>query len=313
MSKDKSWLEQVKGLPPHASYTHQTGQSEKDINDYWTNEKMEASLPIPKPRLKWDPNNQISQLTPDGMPIGQPFTVHPNSPMNLQQTGSVVSNPGGWPFSAVGKMFMTINGQNFSGTVFSVSGAKNVFMTAGHCVYDQASQQWATNVLVCLSYSPTYPGAQFAATNLITTCGWINSAGYQYDIGGGIVNGDMFTGRGNFGILFNQGANTGPWSAVGYPANAPYPGNTMYQSVGSYIGGDPNQPGTIGMNNNDMGGGASGGPWIVNSNWGYVNGHQSYDYDNPDTDEYSPYYGVAAYNVWVCGVSGGQQCGGCQV
>jgi len=302
-----------KTSPPHTTVRKATSQTADEVLAYWTEERMRDAIPLPPPDVAWDPDRHPEQLTPDGRPVRQPVLIPPGLPTPPevpgvplpQQTGTPVPNPGGWPYSAIGKLFMTMNGQNYVGSGFSVSGSTSVFMTAGHCVYDQGSGQWATNVMIALSYTPTSPGAQFAAVTLVTLVGWINKQGRAYDIGAGVVNGNMFNGRGNMGLLFNQAANTGPWTAVGYPAAAPYPGNAMYQTVGSYIG--AGDPGTIGMNNNDMGGGSSGGPWIVNSNWGYVNGLQSYDYGNPDTDEYSPYFGVGAYNVWLCAVAG--QCG----
>lgn len=302
-----------KNTPPHTTIKKDSTNSTEEVMRYWTEDRIKKAIPLPKPKVNKDPKKKLSEITSEGIPLSPPIQIHPNLPMGPEppdvplpeQTGTVVSNPNAWPYAAIGKLFMTFNGQDYQGSGFSVTGSKSVLMTAGHCVYDQSINQWASNLMIALSYSPNSVGAQFAAVTLVTLVGWVNNQGQAYDIGAAIVDGDMFTGRGNLGLLFNQPQNTGPWTAVGYPANAPYPGNTMYQSVGSYIGAGAS--GTIGMNNNDMGGGASGGPWLVNSNWGYVNGLQSYDYNNPDTDEYSPYFGAGAYNVWLCAVSG--QCG----
>jgi V8-like Glu-specific endopeptidase len=294
----------AKDQAPQQPVTQDAEQSTEEVLEYWTEERMREAEPVPRPQPDLPPKPR-PEVTPGGEAVGAAFQVPPNTTLLPQQTANPVSNPGSWPYSAIGKLFMTMGNLDYVGSGFSVSGSKSVFMTAGHCVYDNGGSGWATNVMIALSYSPSSPGAQFSAIKLVTLQGWISGAGYAYDIGAGVVSGDMFSGRGNLGILFNQPANTGPWTAVGYPQAPPYPGNTMYQTAGSYIG--PGDPGTIGMNNNDMGGGSSGGPWLVNSNWGYVNGLQSYDYGSPATDEYSPYFGVGAYNVWVCAVAG--QCG----
>lgn len=304
MANNTSWLEKVKNLPPHTSIIYQPPQAEAEIKEYWTEERKNKAIPIPLPEIPWQPGTHKQDTYPGGSPVGSPIIINPNA-VDASLASAPVPNPGSWPYSAMGKMFMTMNGANYVGTGFSVSGSNKVFMTAGHCVYDQDSQQWGTNVMLDLSYTPTSPGAQFAAVRLVTLCGWIQKAGHQYDIGGGVVNGDMFTGRGNLGLLFNQATNTSPWSAVGYPAGAPFPGNTMYQAVGTYIG--QGDAGTSGMNNNDMTGGSSGGPWLVNANWGYVNGLQSYRYTSLPTNAYTPYFGTGAYNVWQCAVTG--QCG----
>ncbi|RNC85867.1 MAG: hypothetical protein ED557_03595 [Balneola sp.] len=292
-------------LPHKAVGQSLESKSSEDTLAYWTEERIKNAIPLKPPKQTIPKDFKLEELTGDNQPLGEPKVVHPGIPQNLDQTGTVVPNPGSWPYACIGKLLFTQNGTDYVGTAFSVSGSKSVFMTAGHCVYDQASGKWSENTVLSLGWSSSSQGQKFTAVNLVTCYGWIRNEGYQYDIGAGIVSGDMFTNRGNLGILFNQQANTGPWTAVGYPAdpNPPYGGNTMYQSVGSYI--SPIDPGTIGMNNNDMGGGSSGGPWIVNSDWGYVNGLQSYDYDNPDTDEYSPYFGEAAYNIWYCAVTGG--------
>jgi V8-like Glu-specific endopeptidase len=252
---------------PHLPTTHEVDQAPEEIEEYWTDERIREAEPVPRPEPT-EPQEIPSEPTPEGIARGAPFEIPPNTGLLPAQTGTPVPSPGSWPYSAIGKLWMTMNGSDYVGSGFSVSGSTSVFMTAGHCVYDNNSGQWATNVMIALSYSPTSPGAVFYAVNLVTLVGWANKQGEQYDIGAGIVSGNMYNGRGNLGIMFNQPANTGPWTAVGYPANAPYPGTTMYQTVGSYIG--AGDPGTIGMNNNDMGGGSSGGPWLVNSNWGYV-------------------------------------------
>lgn len=289
-------------IPSHAARMEPTAEEPEEVLEYWTEERMKEAVPLPRPKPLWDPSERREELTPDGRPIAEPMVFPPQVPTAPEITGTKVGNPNAWPYACVGKLFMTFGGKpSYYASGFSVSGSKSVFMTAGHCVYDQDIGKWASKIMIALSYSSTSGGAQFAAVKLVTLWGWIRKEGDQYDIGAGVVNGDMFTGRGNLGIKFNQPANTGPWTAIGYPANSPYPGNTMYQSVGSYIG--PDGTGTIGMNNNDMGGGSSGGSWLVNSDWGYVNGLQSFDYNNPDTDEYSPYFGTAAYNVWLCAVA----------
>ncbi|MDX2359397.1 MAG: hypothetical protein QNK23_01230 [Crocinitomicaceae bacterium] len=297
MAKEKNNQEKLS----NGSKSQPTKQNSKEVLNYWTEKRKGEAIAVVPPKPVFDPNFKHSEFTPEGSPIGTPLKFPPRVSTAPEISAAAVPDPNKWPYACIGKLYMTMNGVNYVGSAFSVSGSKSVFMTAGHCVYDQGSDSWATNVMIALSYSPTSAGAQFAAVNLVTLWGYIRKEGQQYDIGAGVVDGDMFTGRGNLGLQFSQPVNTSPWTAVGYPANDPFPGNTMYQAVGSYTG--AGQTGTIGMNNNDMGGGSSGGPWMVNSDWGYVNGLQSYHNDNPHVVEYSPYFGTGAYNVWACAVA----------
>jgi hypothetical protein len=100
------------------------------------------------------------------------------------------------------------------------------------------------------------------------------------------------------GIAWGQ-SNNRTWNAVGYPGkpNPPFPGNIMYELVGQYA--PSSTSGVIGLTNDTMEEGSSGGPWIAKGPWStnwpdtspyHANGLQSYHLPASDTIEYSPYF-----------------------
>ena len=105
------------------------------------------------------------------------------------------------------------------------------------------------------------------------------------------------TDGGRLGLLWNTPPEGRTWDAVGYPTepNPPFDpsGHTMYEARGPYVS-LPNSYIVIKMNNNNMRGGSSGGPWItVYNGLMYANGVQSRHGLLPDDDdfvEYSPYF-----------------------
>jgi len=277
-------------------------QNEADMSEFWTSERMANAIPLPVPRMPLGGGLESGPSLEEGERI----IVPPNS-VSVAEKGDTaatiaqpVPNPGSWPYACVGKMFMSFGGTGYVASGWCASGSAYVFGTAGHCVYDTSTDQWATNVMFCPSYTPNGPGDKYYATKLVTLVGWATNHNFAYDIGFVVVSKSMFENRGNLGLVFTKG--TGPFTAVGYPANAPFPGNQMYKATGNAV---PSTTG-IAMNNNDMGGGSSGGPWMINyqGQFGYVNGVQSYHNDNPHVIEHSPSYGgQGAYNAWRCAVA----------
>ncbi len=104
------------------------------------------------------------------------------------------------------------------------------------------------------------------------------------------------------GLLWNAATAGRSWNAVGYPAqpNPPFNGNAMDETIGSFV--SSSTAGTIGMNNDGMKQGSSGGPWITSFNGGrYVNGLQSFHISENDGMEYSPYFTADVKNLldWI--------------
>ena len=93
------------------------------------------------------------------------------------------------------------------------------------------------------------------------------------------------------------------FTAFGYPAAYPFNGERQawYEDYLRVIDYNFNPP-TNGIGCN-LTGGASGGPWLVNyvynsASGNYVNGVNSYKYNNDPNSIYSPYFGDGAINLY---------------
>jgi V8-like Glu-specific endopeptidase len=274
---------------------------EADIDAYWTPERMRDATPLPIERPEHSPG-----LPDRSDPPPPPIIIPPNLPdsLNLAATAAAdpVQNPKQWPYSAIGKLFMTFKNKDFVGSGFAVTGSKSVLMTAGHCVYSDSLGGWANRVIFCPSYVNGETPTRFFNVRVIASRGWINNHDYNYDFGAVVVSGDMYTNRGNLGLTFNQPYYSGRWTSVGYPDDPPYPGHTMYQTTGDYARWSS---WTVAMNNNNMTRGCSGGPWQLAGQPGMINGLNSYRFANEPDYMYTPYFSTAAHAIWWCAVTGG--------
>jgi V8-like Glu-specific endopeptidase len=208
-----------------------------------------------------------------------------------------------FPFSTIGKVFFTSNGVNYVCSA-SVMG-NNAVWTAGHCVFDPNTYTWHYNWVFVPAYSDGYaPYGQWYARELWTLTGWTDYGNLGYDIGSAVLwpNGNSvayYTGSLGFWANGSRGVYI---TAFGYPAAYPFDGQRQAWCQ-DYTWVDYNfNPPTNGMGCN-MTGGSSGGPWVYqyvyNSlNGNYVNGVNSYKYNNDPNSIYSPYFGDGAINLY---------------
>jgi hypothetical protein len=96
---------------------------------------------------------------------------------------------------------------------------------------------------------------------------------------------------GHLGLLMNASASGRSWRAIAYPAEPTpkFDGQKMWETVGAFS--SSSVSGVIGMSNDDMKGGSSGGNWITDYNGtpNYSNGLQSF-HTSVQNVEYSPYF-----------------------
>lgn len=255
-----------------------------EIKNYWTKTRMrEAKTFSGYKRKAGNGSSRLSRKSNGAGP--QPIKEPDNS-----------------AFSAVGKLFMTINGKDYVGSGAAVAGSKKVFMTAGRCIYDPGTKKWAENVMFCPAFSPKNRNPDgFCAVKLITLKGWANNKDDACNIGAVVVHGDMSS---FLYLLFFANNPNRRWIAAGYPAEPPYPGDTMYKTMGEYVKVEGRDKDLIEMNNDDMDGGSIGGPWLTSSGNRFylVNGIQGFGYENSDRTN-SPYFGERAYDLWSAAVA----------
>lgn len=206
------------------------------------------------------------------------------------------ANGGEAPVSHIGKVFFTLGGVNYVCSGNSITSAnQSTVSTAGHCV-NQGPGEYASN----FTFVPAYqngeaPYGKWTARALYTTSQWSSSGAMQYDTGFAVMN--PLNGQklsdvvGASGVQFNAARGL-PYKSFGYPAAAPFSGESLMSCSGTAAN-DPYNPqyNTQGIPCN-MTGGSSGGPWFTGtSSDGYQNSVNSYGYGGNSANMYGPYWG----------------------
>lgn len=278
-------------------------QSAAEVAAYWTPERMASAIPVPMPKV---PKGAAAgeEVKPAGKPgseaPGHPKSDHNGETMAKQDAGQAqpqtkgggaVANPLAYPYTTCGKLFFTQGGSNFSGSASVV--APNVLLTAGHCVFNGG---WSTNVAFFPSYpkrAATDPNRTFSYSYEAAWTAWSQHSNRAYDYGFIWIDNDPGHKLGWLGLLWNAATSGRTWDAVGYPAtpSPPFNGNVMDEALGMVA--SSSTSGTIGLTNDNMEHGSSGGPWITDFNGSpreYANGVQSFHINDGDFTEFGPYF-----------------------
>lgn len=267
----------------------------QDGQESWTQERRDAATPKPLPivdRNQPPPAAEVEPVGDLGSIEGQQPTNPPKVPQVQKEAlmaaastlAQPVADPLIWPYVCTGKLFLSQGGTDYVGSAVAITN--NIILTAGHCAYHNGN--WSEDV----EFYPGYPilvdpvlrvhyGANYAVTY------FDGKTAFQYDFALMWVPAGMRDEIGSIGVVYNDPpTNASFWHALGYPADSPFPGDTMYSATGSSADtGDPME-----MSNNDMTPGCSGGPWLMTWSDGklYVNGVNSFRYDDSPTTMYSP-------------------------
>jgi V8-like Glu-specific endopeptidase len=279
------------------------------LEKYWTPARMAAA--IPADRLSGDPAKAtvMPSLLPSGHVGGSApskLATPPGAIRNDVTTAARWPNQFDTPAYSNGKVFFTQNGSGFvcSGAVIN-SEARNTVFTAGHCVHGGSGGTFHTNWTFVPNYlNNNRPVGTWSARQLWSLNGWMNNSDRAFDIGAVVMFNNAAGSRiadvtGSQGIEWNgsRGQFVYHW---GYPANAPYNGESL-----QYCNGTTFNTGFLGIGG-DLGlactaqGGASGGAWVraFNGVWGYEISINSYHVGNDLTKIYGPYFGDGAANLY---------------
>src|SRR3954451_4556233 len=223
-----------------------------------------------------------------------------------------VTNRSTYPQSTVGKVFFTQQGGTYVCSAAAIS--ERAVWTAGHCVSDGVGHYDTAMTFVPQYQNGVRPKGTFTCTKFTTFAQWHTGLNFRFDqavvtCGANTKGQTLRAAVGRLGFAYNQ---TQPkhYNAFGYPATAPFNGETMQQCASSFghddtrIGGSGATPFAIGC---DMTGGASGGPWIIKyapgstgASVNLLNGHNDYKYlPNEPLEMYSPYLDTNSHNL-VC-------------
>ena len=211
-----------------------------------------------------------------------------------------ISNNGRQVYTTGKVFFVGTNGGYYmcSGAVVT-SESGDLVVTAGHCVYDTESKAWLSSNWV---FIPAYsngnrPFGTWPARKLVTLTSWTNSRDFNHDVGFVAVStldGQHIQSRlGSQGIGFNF-ARRDYIYAFGYPGNLDG-GNYLKSCSGRAENPTGTSDGYRGQKLGcNMGGGASGGPWLQYVNTatgvGYVTSVNSFKISSAPNHMFGPYF-----------------------
>lgn len=211
---------------------------------------------------------------------------------------------GGRVAGAVGRVFFTLGGRDFSCTGVAVPSAnRSTVLTAGHCVHDGPGR-YATHWVFVPGYADgRRPYGTWPARALGVPPGWARSGRMQDDVGVAVVapvRGRRLTDAvGSVPVGFNRPRGAYVW-AFGYPAAAPNGGRRV-QFCRGRVEQDPWATGAQGLACS-MGQGASGGPWLAGFSTTRKTGElyavTSFTYRGVPGKVWAPYLGAAAKTLY---------------
>ncbi|MEU7916030.1 trypsin-like serine peptidase [Microbispora bryophytorum] len=212
---------------------------------------------------------------------------------------------GGSVTRTTGRVFLTLNGVDFSCSASAVHGAnRDLVVTAGHCVKDGAGD-WAENWTFVPGYDEgRQPYGAFPARRMFVAGPWSRSGNDDYDVG--MVAVDDRDGRhltdlvGGQPIAFDPPRSRRTYG-FGFPADPPYDGERLLYCAGVPHGDPQGQTRDQGLRCN-LTAGASGGPWLSGfdpvSGRGTLTSVSSFKYSNDHRTMYGPYFGSAVRDLY---------------
>ena len=266
---------------------------------YWTPERMRAAIPgdVLADRAVARQNSKGTNSGPSVEEKGSSTKIAGTSGKASKTTALHKDE---LPVNHIGKVFFTLGGANFVCSGNSVvSTNKSTVSTAGHCV-NEGPGAFATNFVFVPGTRTVRHPRQMAGQGAVRAKQWSGDRNMQYDTGFAVVsqlNGQNLADvAGASGVAFNQARGLN-YKSYGYPAAAPFTGQTLVSCTGKSANDVINpQFDTQGIPC-DMTGGSSGGPWFLGGtdatklSDGFQNSINSYGYGTRSTTMFGPYWG----------------------
>ena len=258
---------------------------------YWTADRMRAAVPADVLLAGKSASTPASEVAA-GAPVtyGKPVQGGDIEPMATAET----------PIPNIGKVFFTLNGRNYVCSGNSVSSTNgSVVATAAHCVHGGKGKYATTWVFVPAYLNGSAPYGQWAARKLTAPTQWTKGGDISYDTAfatvGTVAGKTLSATVGGTAIAFNQARGLS-YTAYGYPAAAPFDGQSLKSCAGTASPDPYGQTQSQGIPC-DMTGGSSGGPWFLGS--GAQNSLNSFGYNNIPNVMFGPYYGSVAQTTYA--------------
>ena len=278
--------------------------TETGAADYWTAERMRNAVPGDVLADKAMKRSGKAASARGPAETGAPSKVEAAAPKLQTQALQTKANASETPVPHIGKVFFTLGGTNYVCSGNSVSSAnKSTVSTAGHCV-NEGPGAFATKFTFVPAYlNGAAPYGMWTAKALYAPTQWSSSGDMTYDTGFAVMstlNGQYLSDVvGGSGLQFNAARGLS-YKSFGYPAAAPFNGESLKSCSGTATN-DPYNPqfNTQGIPCN-MTGGSSGGPWFIGTSAsGYQNSINSYGYGSNSTKMYGPYWGTVIQQAYT--------------
>ncbi len=283
--------------------------TETGAADYWTEERMRAAIPgdVLADKAMQRGNNSKAALNRP-VEVGAPSKIEaaaPSPQAQAVQTKAVQTkaNASESPVPHIGKVFFTLGGANYVCSGNSIaSGNKSTVSTAGHCL-NEGPGAFATKFTFVPAYlNGAAPYGMWTAKALYAPTEWSSAGNMQYDTGFAVMN--TLNGQylsdvvGASGLQFNAARGLS-YKSFGYPAAAPFNGESLKSCTGTATNDPYNPPFNSQGIPCNMTGGSSGGPWFIgSSSSGYQNSVNSYGYGSNSTKMYGPYWGTVIQSAY---------------
>lgn len=274
-----------------------SNNSAKQIQNYWTAERIKSAIPVKTPEISQQDLEKLLMYQQNRE--GEIMTIEPTLSNRLSdaERGPEKANVNAFPFSAGGKLFFTkSDGKDYVCSAQFV-GSTRVLMTAAHCLMDQKTGQFFTNISFKRAYNNG--GGQLVRYECASVWpDWkTGSSNYNWKKDYGFLYTATSSEGGALGlktkIPYSQ------WLAIGYPANY---GNNQYMNKVSGSKGVI-ADGTVEMKNNPMRSGNSGGAWIgdvksFTDDGNYAIGLNSFHAENYPDSEFGPYFDADTFALY---------------
>ncbi|MFF2661084.1 trypsin-like serine peptidase [Kitasatospora sp. NPDC058032] len=276
-------------------------QSAESLREFWTPERLQraAENELPAPVVTFESAKRAHEkaqknqrkvrehgpvaanaAAPTGRAAVTASPLTTNSAI-ADLSRSDLASPLGWQVNIAGRLFFSTGDGGYSSCTASaiVSNNKNSIWTAGHCIHGGKNGGFYSNFVFAPGYDETAPWGYWPLQKGIVSSAWANDSDFHWgDVGGGIVAapeagyGNLQDWTGAYGYRFNSDSDIDDVTSLGYPVDG-YNRTSAELYNGTkpmYCHGNAVDAGNWNPLDNrlklacDMGGGASGGPMIIN-------------------------------------------------